>query len=475
MIIDGDKLIDLLPGRRWFGAQGRTVKSARVVDQVELDEGPPALLLVIAAITFGEGDEATYQLLLHAHEDGSPTEAFDDPGALAPLGRALAHGETHRGAHGAFRFGGPGLDPMSPPGRESIRAVGAEQSNSSVVFDEKVILKLIRRLEPGPNPELELNRYLTNAGFEHIPAQVGEIFYERSSEEEEGGDIDLGIAQRFVTDAREGWSHTLDALHALYDSAGDAAQAATEIVEERAAGILDELEDLGEVTAALHVVLARPDEAEPGVGAEPIDEWDLKEWAEGAHQWIRSVLRANAVDLQDLQDAIEARIDRLGNVEDAGLKARLHGDYHLGQVLLEQTRGWLILDFEGEPLRSLEERRQKQSPLRDVAGMLRSLSYAASVALFDRCRPDSDEWRRLEPWADAWEEAARDRFLTGYLRTSHEGRFLPTDKEELATMLDAFEIEKALYEVNYELGHRPQWLRIPLRGVAKVIERGAVR
>lgn len=472
MIIDGDKLIELLPGRRWFGIQGRSLKSVRVVDHVQLDEGPPSLVLAIVEVHFRDGDGAMYQLPLHTHEDGSVTDAFDEPASLAPLGRALAHGETHRGIHGAFRFGGPGLDPMAPPGASSIRAIGAEQSNTSVVFDERVILKLIRRLETGSNPELELNRYLTNAGFEHIPAQVGEIFYESSSDDGEG-DIDLGIAQQFASDAREGWSHTLHSMQALYDSADDFYGDLPTVVEERTARVLDDLEDLGDVTAALHVLLARADEAEPGGGAEPIDEWDLKEWAEGAHQWIRGVVRTNAVDLRDLQESIEARIDRLRNVEDAGLKARIHGDYHLGQTMLAQTRGWLILDFEGEPVRSLEERRQKQSPLRDVAGMLRSLSYAASVALFDKCEADSDEWRRLEPWADAWEEAARDRFLQAYLRTSHEGRFLPTDKEALATMLDAFEIEKALYEVNYELGHRPQWLRIPLRGVAKVIGRGA--
>jgi maltose alpha-D-glucosyltransferase/alpha-amylase len=135
----------------------------------------------------------------------------------------------------------------------------------------------------------------------------------------------------------------------------------------------------------------------------------------------------------------------------------------------------MILDVEGEPMRSLEERRTKQSPLRDVAGMLRSFSYAATAALFEGGEPDSEEWKRLQPWADSWEALARERFLSSYLRKSHEGKFLAAERETLGVLLDFFEIDKALYELDYELAHRPEWVRIPTTGIARVLERGDKR
>jgi len=135
------------------------------------------------------------------------------------------------------------------------------------------------------------------------------------------------------------------------------------------------------------------------------------------------------------------------------------------------ARGWLILDFEGEPARSLEERRAKHSPLKDAAGMVRSFAYAATAALYERTSPGESEWNRLEPWARAWEEAARERFLSAYLRTSHEGEFLPSDRGAVSALLDFFEIDKALYEIGYELSHRPEWVHVPLHGISRALER----
>ena len=179
-------------------------------------------------------------------------------------------------------------------------------------------------------------------------------------------------------------------------------------------------------------------------------------------------------ELKELTSRIAERINTLSEVEEPGLKIRVHGDYHLGQVL-SSTRGWMILDFEGEPARSLEDRRAKQSALRDVAGMVRSFSYAAIAALFERAEPGTDAWLRLEPWADMWEKLARERFLHGYLTRSLEGRFLPADRDTLMTMLDVFEIDKALYELDYEQRMRPDWARIPIRGIAHIIARESAR
>lgn len=470
MTLEIKTIAEFLPSSRWFGTD-QAIESIEVYDESLLDDGPPDLVLALLAVRLVDGEERLYQVPLLVEHDGTLRDGFTDPKRLRAFGRALAHGDSLGGRNGTFRFGGPGLDPLSPPGNESVRAMGAEQSNSSLVLDEAVILKLIRRLEPGQNPELELNRFLTNVGYENIPPQLGEIYYERDVEEGEPAvNIDLGIAQQFVPDAADGWSTTLDALRALYDSA-DSSDELDGVVEDRSADILDRLGELAEATAALHVTLGRGEEGDTTILSEVISGVDLKEWTDRALDTLNSLTGGRVAQLDAIADKTAVRIERLREVHEPGFKIRIHGDYHLGQTLIG-PRGWLILDFEGEPARPLEMRREFQSPLRDVAGMLRSFSYVSSAALFERAEPDSKEWRRLEPWARAWERVARDRYLREYRRTSHEGGFLPPDDDDLAIMLATFEIDKALYEVAYEIGHRPDWIRIPLRGIVDVLESG---
>ena len=470
-MIDADQLKTLLPQQRWFGGKGRDITGVEILDEAPLTDGPPALVVAIASVGLSDGDVHLYHLTLLVDEDGTCRDAFDDVDRMRVLGDLMTQGETIKGARGRFHFGGPGLDPRSPPGESSIRRVGVEQSNSSLVFDESVILKLFRRVESGPNPDLELNRLLTNDGFENVPPHVGEVLYEGQLDEEEV-EIDLGVAQQLIKDAREGWQETLDQLRALYDAAGDGDDV-EDAVAQRAAKGLDEIAKLGDVTASLHVHFAR-EELEPDVVSEATTEHDVREWAKRAQSWLDRLLGSGLSELEHHVGAIQERIDSVRTLPDAGRKTRVHGDYHLGQVLLA-PRGWMILDLEGEPLRSLEERRAKQSPLKDVAGMLRSFSYAAFASLFERGAPDSEEWKSSEPWARAWERLARDRFLGEYLRTSHEGRFLPSDRSSLLLLLDLFELEKALYELDYERSHRPGWMRIPLHGIAEIAARGARR
>ena len=464
-MIDAALLAEQLPRHRWFGAKERAISDVDVWDEATLDDGTPALVVALLAVRFADETTDCYHVLLLVDRDGGMRDAFEDIDRVRVLGRLMSQGETIKGSSGRFHFGGPGLDPSSPPGTDSIRAIGVEQSNSSVVMDEAVILKLFRRVEPGPNPELELTRLLTAEGFESIPAQVGEILYEG---EIDGSDaeIDLGVAQQLI-EGREGWTEILQGLRELYDRATvevDVEQA----VEEMAGTSLDELARLGDATASLHVVLAR-DGLDPDVVAEPVEHDDLSRWTRAIRASLDRVLGSGVAELRAFDPAIRARIDELEAIGDAGSKTRTHGDYHLGQVMLT-ARGWMILDLEGEPARALEERRAKQSPLRDVAGMLRSFSYAAVAALLERAEVGSEDWSRLEPWADAWERAARQRFLGAYFATSHEGGFLPPDRDDMATMLDAFELEKALYEVRYEQAHRPAWLPIPLRGIARILD-----
>ncbi|MDQ4065125.1 MAG: phosphotransferase [Actinomycetota bacterium] len=463
MNIDPGPLLAWLPHKRWFGQGDAPLLGIGVIDETILDDGPPALVLAIVSVNVA-GRPTCYQLPLLVAEDGTVTDATDDPDRLKVFGELMSHGDSVKGEHGVFHFGGPGLDPMAPPpGSTSIRVVDAEQSNTSIVLDENVIFKFFRRVEGGENPDLELNRLLTSEGFDHVPPQVGEATYEGTIDGDELV-MDLGIAQQLIPDASEGWTWLLAKLHKMYDEVdpADLAEDRAFLLTERSAETLDALGELGDVTASMHVALARND-SDPALVPEAMDETDLE------------ALRDRISDSLELAPAdalkgIARVIKNLPTFESAGAKIRIHGDYHLGQVL-RSGRGWMVLDFEGEPLRSLDDRRAKQSPLKDVAGMLRSFNYAAIATLFERTDPDTDEWQRLQPWAETWESLARDRFLHTYLTRAHEGRFLPGDRAVLAVLLEAFEIEKALYELEYERGHRPDWVRIPERGIVAAIER----
>ncbi|MDP9069656.1 MAG: phosphotransferase [Actinomycetota bacterium] len=471
MNIDLEQIRARLPEQRWFGGKGRVVASVSLVDSGIIEDGPPALVIAIVEVAYGDGGTDLYHLPLLVEPDGSSRDAFEDADRLKVLGELMCHGSSIKGSSGVFQFGGPSLDPSHPPGALSVRVLGAEQSNTSLVLDEEVIVKTFRRVAVGRNPDLELTRLLSTEGFMNIPAHAGEVTYEGEDDTEENR-IDLGLAQQFISDAKEGWSETLEWMRTLYDAVdpADVNEDIRFLIEERARDQLKTVEDLGEATAALHVTLGR-EQVDPDLAPEAVVSFDLDEWAAAATASLAALADAELVELRPLVAGIEARIAKVTEVESPGKKIRVHGDYHLGQVI-RSSRGWLILDFEGEPARTLDERRAKQSPLKDVAGMVRSFSYAATASLFERAGEDAAEWQRLEPWALGWEELARDRFLHGYLTRSHEGDFLPGDRASLLAVLDFFEIDKALYELAYELSHRPTWVHIPLRGIRQVIERG---
>jgi maltokinase len=462
------EILGWLRGRRWFAGKDRRPRSLKILDSSTIDATTaPALDIALAQVDFADGGHDRYLLLLTVDEGGSSSDAFDSIERLGVLGDLMAHGGTAPGSFGAFHFGGPGLDPSSPPGARSVTPLDAEQSNSSVIFDDQVILKLFRRPDFGPNPDLQLNRYLTAAGFEHVPAQVGEIVYEGVLG---GGEVtmDLGLAQSYLK-GDDGWAKMLSEVRSLLEPpglSGDDAQLRA-AVEERGRKGLEELEELGDVTASMHVTLSR-EELDPEIAPETIRAADLNAWANDVGASLRE-LQARGISPDELHSGeLEARLEIFRRLQVAGSKTRVHGDLHLGQVLYT-PRGWMLLDFEGEPLRALEARRAKQSPLRDVAGMLRSFSYAASAGLFHLAAPDTSEWLGLQPVADAWESLARQRYLGAYLRKSHEARYLPDDRETIGSMLSVFEIEKALYEVSYEEGHRPEWVRVPLRGLDRIV------
>jgi maltokinase len=470
--INLDQIRDRLPEQRWFGGKGRELVSTGMVDAGIIEDGPPALVMAIVRVGYADGGEDLYHLPLLVEEDGSSRDAFDEPGRLRVIGELMAHGSSIKGDEGVFQFGGPSLDPTHPPGKDGVRVMGVEQSNTSLVLDERVIVKTFRKVAVGSNPDLELTRLLSTEGFMSVPAHMGDVTYEGHGEDGEEIQIDLGVAQQFIGGATEGWAHALQRLGELYDAIdeADANEDIPFLIEERAGDLLSDAEELGETTAELHVILAR-EQLDPELAPEAIDISDLVAWAASAKASLNALLVRELEDLGPLADGIESRLERVADISEPGLKTRVHGDYHLGQVI-RSTRGWLLLDFEGEPARSLEERRAKQSPVKDVAGMLRSFSYAASASLFERAAGDEEAMRRLQPWALGWEELSRAKFLHGYLTRSHEGNFLPSDRDDLLALLDFFEIDKALYELGYELSHRPDWVNIPLRGIRQVLERG---
>jgi maltokinase len=317
--------------------------------------------------------------------------------------------------------------------------VTAEQSNTSLVYDDRIILKLFRRLLEGRNPDVEVTEALARAGFAHVAAPIASWRRE---------DFDLAFAQQYLAGGTEGWALALTSLRDLY-AAGpdDPAEAGGDFAAEA--------NRLGQMTAEMHLALA---------AAFGVD---------------RSVFRQ--VGWPEVLAAIEARIRRLTGagwtgspaellhrlqaVQDPGPAIRVHGDYHLGQVMRTDT-GWYVLDFEGEPARPKEERLMPTSPLKDVAGMLRSFQYAAHFVLLERGR---HEIERIEKLADAWEARNREAFLDGYLDCPGIDALLPQGADNLAAVSLAFELDKALYELAYEEAYRPEWAEIPATAIRRLL------
>jgi maltokinase len=437
-----EQLAVLLPdylARQRFFAGDEPPESVEIVDHEQFD----GVLWLLARVP---GDAAAYQVpvgfqpldqmeewlkgkgrsLIGDLDDGDrPLLAYDatiDP-SLVPTLLAQA------------------LDPL--PEDTSVRPLAVEQSNTSLIVGEQLVLKLYRRVYDGPNPDAELVGALDTAGFDAVPHQLGA--WRR-------GGRDLAVARTFLRGSADGWSLAVTSLRDLYqarvapeDAGGDFGPAASA---------------LGSLVARLHVALAEAFGTAPG---------DASAWA--------AELESGLVDLTDAATLTEldgagaaavaalARYEHLAGVGDPGPAIRIHGDLHLGQLLFNDD-GWYVLDFEGEPRLPLDRRSLPSSPLRDVAGMLRSFHYAAEVVLVERHEPHPDP--ELGALALAWEDRAANAFLAAYLNEPGIDALLPADDAALHTVLGAFELGKAVYEVGYERDHRPDWLTIPWRAVQRL-------
>jgi maltokinase len=314
---------------------------------------------------------------------------------------------------------------------ESMRAMAVEQTNTSVVFDDRIILKIFRRVHDEPNPDAEVVDALTAAGYEHTARPLAT--WRRDGR-------DLAVAREFLPGGADGWQLALTSLRDLYDRRLPPADCGGDFAFEAAR--------LGEATAELHVALAA------AFGSEPAD---LDVW--------EAVLAAGTDPVDPaLTDEVRRR---LRSARDPGRQIRVHGDLHLGQVLRTDA-GWYLLDFEGEPRIPTAERRRPSSALRDVAGMLRSFHYASRAALRERHDPTDEEVGEL---AQAWEDRNAGAFLSAYLGVAEVDPLLPSDEPSLLAVLGAHELAKAVYEVGYERAHRPDWEAIPAEAVARLLDR----
>jgi maltokinase len=451
--IDERTLIEFVQARRWFGAKTMEVTHATLIDGAVLrTEPPPLLATALTEIRFQPGTHDMYQLLFGFRPGGDEWgeqviaeldgwvayDALTDPQLSRELVHLMRSGANVQATEGTLEFRSVGMDAFGPDLSEP-RLLTGEQSNTSVVFGEELILKVYRRLEAGINPELEVLRFLTERGFPNIAALAGWYAYS-------GRPLDatLGLLQAFVPGAEDGWELALELLRSDPES------------------FLGRLRRLGEVTGSLHSVLGSSP-SDPDFAPEDPSQEALALLVATVDEEIEEMF----LDLPDDEtvasiagrgEEVRERLRLISHVGPVGKVIRTHGDYHLGQALWAND-DWVILDFEGEPARSIAERRRKRSPLRDVAGMLRSFAYAASAS----------EIVHGTPAREGWEERARREFLDGYFSTVDRS-LIPPAQDSVDKLLAVFELEKAVYELRYELNNRPDWVRIPVAGVLRLLE-----
>jgi len=515
--------------RRWFGGKAQQIKWARIKEVLPVPNGPAESLIVLVQVEYMGGDDETYALPLayasgaradellgeHAYsilarlrlkgkdEEGILYDAIVDKDFCLALLEAMARRRRRKTAAGELQttslrtlqeIRGDLKEPLEP----SI--LQAEQSNTSVVFSKKLILKLFRKLEPGINPDLEIGRFLTEQGFPHIPQVAGAIEHRRSRQES----TTLVIVHGFVANQGDAWEYTRESLGEYYThvmtgqaevkSAVLPQKHLLDLVEEETASqVLDTIGTyaeaarlLGQRTGELHLALASAPE-DPNFAPESFSKLYQRSLYQSTRNLTRRVFQLLGHTLkrlpQSLQGEAKQVLDKEGEIlqcfqsvtrkKISAMRLRCHGDYHLGQVLWT-GKDFIIMDFEGEPARPINERRIKRSPLRDVAGMLRSFHYAAYSGLFDfrerRGLVLEEELESIDFWARFWHFWVSVIFLKAYMEVAINGNFLPESHEELRTLIDMYLLEKAIYEMGYELNNRPEWIKIPLRGILQLLE-----
>jgi maltose alpha-D-glucosyltransferase / alpha-amylase len=511
------ELQEFLPKQRWFGEKSRHLTAIKIVDWAELDTSHSALALV--EVQFDSGPSETYQLPLAmtwGEEANALRRAAPNAGIAAIVSKRV-EGLLHDGVfddkmcaellsliqtarqlptrHGSIQgLRGKAfqdvLGSAEPP--LAVRRSPGEQSNTSILYADRFILKLFRHAEPGLNPDCEVGRYLTEKiGFDRTPPFAGWIEYRTAPDSEP---TMVAMLQGLVTNEGDGWKWTIEELNRYFETCAPIAppefvngelndpvdlaeHPASQLARDHVGLYLDSAAMLGRRTAELHLALASPTD-DPAFAPQPMTAEDLEVLFTDARRnavVVFDLLRETMSHLPD--EVVETAalvlgrrrriLDQLAVPKLDGLQAqkiRIHGDYHLGQVLRVKN-DFVILDFEGEPARSLDYRRSRQSPLKDVAGMLRSFSYVAYATLMNYTARHPEDVTRLEPWARLWERSTAAEFLRVYRETAQGAQFLPGDGLDFRKLLDFFLLDKVLYEILYELNNRPAWVRIPMMGI----------
>jgi maltose alpha-D-glucosyltransferase/alpha-amylase len=523
-----DLLVSWARHRRWFRGKARRIASSQIRDAIAMPAGEATAVLVVLGVQFTEGDPEEYLVPLAAlpeaaaatllaetpwagiarlegEADGAGARILVDAMRVAAFSEgllaAVAGRRRLRGSRGeiagqptrAFRaLLGDGSDTMN------VTPSRAEQSNSSVIFGDRLILKLYRRLDAGVNPDLEVSAFLTERGFRHVPPVAGSLEYRAASD----GAAAAAIVQAFLPNEGDVWQLTLDDLGdyleraivagSATDPGGASAAAllerangdAPDAVQETIGAYLGTARLLGIRTGELHLALASEAD-DPAFAAEQFSALYQRSLHQSVRSTIAQTLRLLGRRLDSLADparadataalSMEARADdRLSGLLDrriGGARIRCHGDLHLGQILYT-GRDFAFIDFEGEPGRPLSERRLKRSALTDVAGVIRSFHYAVSGAVLrmtDAGAIRPADAARLDGWARHWYVWVAAAFLGGYRTAAGAADFLPADHKEWAILLDALLLQKAFYELNYELNNRPDWVSIPLQGIVSLL------
>jgi maltose alpha-D-glucosyltransferase/alpha-amylase len=526
-------LPEYLPNCRWFRSKARQLKSARISEVLPLEEEGLNSYLSLVDVEYGDGEPETYVLPLAAIDARDahhhPTAAH---AALAQLhsSRQMGNSEKHSGSAGQVVFDATGdrqfenamlrvvehhrhLRGMRGEAvgtvsgaYHSVRPAGvttgephllkAEQTNSSIAYGHDLIFKLFRRIEPGISPDLEIGRFLTErVGFAHAPKLLGWLEYRVGRAEP----LTMGVMHNYVHNHGDAWEYTRRELNRYFERAATRTQfvappgkSIIELLSEAApdragadmVGVyLDIARLLGQRTAELHLALSSEQEEE-SFAPEPFlpqlrsTYQSMRNLAGRTFRLLRDCLpslpeesRQRAERLSSHQEKISATFDAMLKRRTTIVRIRTHGDLHLGQVLYT-GKDFLIIDFEGEPARPLTERRRKRPGLRDVAGMLRSFHYAAFGTLLEEMQRGAlggRDFASMEPWARLWQQWTSWGFLKAYLETAGESPIVPQDRNELKALLDAFILDKAIYELSYELNNRPEWVTIPLHGIEQIV------
>jgi maltose alpha-D-glucosyltransferase/alpha-amylase len=493
---------DVLPGylatRRWFADKGSKAISTRVQAGIQLKSGDPGILLALVAVDSARGasryvlplevdwnrfdksprsDTRMVAAVRRGPREGTLLDAAVEPEFLTLLLDKLYAGETVEDGNFKLEFlPTERFREGAAPAVDKVRAIATEQSNTTAIIDSDYVVKVFRRIHPGINPEIEVGRYLTDSvGYTGSPAVLGSV------ELVEGEDRSaVAVVTRFVENQGDAWTVISGQLDRFVE---EQRLLAEEETADEQSPYSHRFRQIGRRTADLHLALASRGDI-PAFAPEPVGQEDISAWLDSLQghaertlselEKCRSELKAEDVAILDrLISRKEQTIEKIASVLPTSIQAskiRHHGDLHLGQMLIVKD-DILIIDFEGEPQRPLDERRTKRPTARDVAGVIRSIDYAATAALMRAAAIGGEGQEKVVRALDIWRERSTAAFIVGYRETMTDPRLWPAEPEIADAMLDFFLLEKGFYEIDYELANRPDWLHVPLAGVWRILSK----